>query len=121
MDELDLDELLNDLDDDVRAELASKPDVVDKGHQLDLSDLPIEKRCWYKVRDVVAVVADLKAPRGSASISMPPQQPASTKQLPEGLCKCSMRWGLTSLLSRAMEPSVSSGATSAWPGACALA
>jgi class 3 adenylate cyclase len=60
MEDFDLDELLGDLDDDVRTELASKPEVIDKGHDLDPSDLPIEKRCWYRVTDVIAVVADLK-------------------------------------------------------------
>jgi class 3 adenylate cyclase len=60
MTSVDLSSLLGVLDDNVRAELASTPDVVDKGDDLDLSCLPISARKWHKVSDAVAVVADLK-------------------------------------------------------------
>jgi class 3 adenylate cyclase len=60
MDDFDLDVLLADLDEDVKTELASMPEVVDKGYELDVSTLPIQARRWHKVTDAVAVVADLK-------------------------------------------------------------
>jgi class 3 adenylate cyclase len=60
MTEVDLSALLDDLDDDVRIELASTPEVVDKGHDLDVDYLPITARRWHKLSDAVAVVADLK-------------------------------------------------------------
>src|SRR6266700_6235177 len=52
--------LLGELDDAVRTELASTPEVVDKGDDLDVDDLPITARRWHKLTDAVAVVADLK-------------------------------------------------------------
>jgi class 3 adenylate cyclase len=61
MDDFDLDVLLADLDEDVKTELASMPEVVDKGDDLDVSTLPIQARRWHKVTDAVAVVADLKS------------------------------------------------------------
>jgi hypothetical protein len=61
MTSVDLEDLLNETDDSVRVELSCKPDVLDKGHELDLSKLPIEARRWHKLRDAVAVVADLKS------------------------------------------------------------
>jgi class 3 adenylate cyclase len=60
MTEVDLEALLDDIDADVASELASKPEVVDKGHELDLNTLPIVARKWHKLADAVAVVADLK-------------------------------------------------------------
>ncbi len=60
MTEVDLSILLGDLDEDVRIELASAPEVVDKGHDLDVENLPIKARRWHKLSDAVAVVADLK-------------------------------------------------------------
>ena len=57
---VDLPGLLGDLDGAVRSELASTPEVVDKGDDLDVDDLPIVARRWHKVPDAVAVVADLK-------------------------------------------------------------
>ncbi len=60
MTEIDLKALLGDLDEAVKTELASTPEVVDKGHKLDVNDLPITARRWHKVTDAVAVVADLK-------------------------------------------------------------
>jgi class 3 adenylate cyclase len=60
MTEVDLSGLLGDLDDAVRTELASTPEVVDKGDDLDVDDLPITVRRWHKLADAVAVVADLK-------------------------------------------------------------
>jgi class 3 adenylate cyclase len=60
MTEVDLSGLLGDLDDAVRTELVSTPEVVDKGDNLDVDDLPITVRRWHKLADAVAVVADLK-------------------------------------------------------------
>jgi class 3 adenylate cyclase len=60
MTEVDLSALLGELDEDVRIELASTPEVVDKGHELDVDSLPITARRWHKLADAVAVVADLK-------------------------------------------------------------
>lgn len=56
-----VDELLDALDERVRDELATKPEVVDKGHNLDVSALPIEARKWHRLTEGVAVVADLKS------------------------------------------------------------
>lgn len=61
MEDFDLDQLLDNLDEDVRTELSCKPEVVDKGDDLDVSTLPIQARRWHKVTDAVAVVADLKS------------------------------------------------------------
>jgi class 3 adenylate cyclase len=58
---VDLKSLLEDVDDDVETELACKPEVVDKGHDLDVEGLPIIARKWHKLTDGVAVVADLKS------------------------------------------------------------
>lgn len=60
MTEVDLSGLLGDLDAAVRTELASTPEVVDKGDNLGVDDLPITVRRWHKLTDAVAVVADLK-------------------------------------------------------------
>ena len=57
---VDLKSLLEDVDQDIKTELNSKPQVVDKGHDLDLGNLPIVARKWHKLADAVAVVADLK-------------------------------------------------------------
>jgi hypothetical protein len=57
--EVDLKALLDDIDQDVKTELSCKPEVVDKGHDLDINDLPIVARKWHKLSDAVAVVADL--------------------------------------------------------------
>jgi class 3 adenylate cyclase len=57
---VDLPGLLDELDDAVKTELASTPEVVDKGDHLDVDDLPITARRWHKLTDAVAVVADLK-------------------------------------------------------------
>jgi len=57
---VELEELLSQLRDDVKEELASKPDVADKDDALDVDDLPIKSRTWHKVKDAVAVVSDLK-------------------------------------------------------------
>jgi class 3 adenylate cyclase len=56
-----LDDLLKSLQDRVREEMSKKPDVVDKGHDLDVSALPIEARKWHRLTEGVAVVADLKS------------------------------------------------------------
>jgi class 3 adenylate cyclase len=57
---VDLPGLLGELDDAVKTELASTPEVVDKGDDLDVGNLPITSRRWHKLTDAVAVVADLK-------------------------------------------------------------
>lgn len=58
--DFNLDDLLTNADSHVAGELATSPEVVDVGHDLDLSKVPIQARKWHKVRDVVAVVVDLK-------------------------------------------------------------
>jgi class 3 adenylate cyclase len=58
--EVNLGDLIQDLDQKAKDEFASTPEVVDKGHNLDASALPITARKWHKVTDAVAVVADLK-------------------------------------------------------------
>jgi class 3 adenylate cyclase len=58
--EVDLKALLDDIDQDVATELSCKPEVIDKGDDLDVDDLPIVARKWHKLADAVAVVADLK-------------------------------------------------------------
>ncbi|MFG2369880.1 hypothetical protein ACGFY9_00175 [Streptomyces sp. NPDC048504] len=60
MTEVGLEDLIKDLDQKAKDEFASTPEVVDKGHNLDVSALPITARRWHKVTDAVAVVADLK-------------------------------------------------------------
>ncbi|MEU8394074.1 hypothetical protein AB0C28_02710 [Nonomuraea sp. NPDC048892] len=60
MTEIDLNDLLDVVDETVANELASKPTVVDVGHDLDLNKLPIVARKWHRLKDGVAVVADLK-------------------------------------------------------------
>jgi hypothetical protein len=55
---VDLNDLQDGLASNTKAELASKPDVVDWGGSLDVASLPIEVRRWVKVTEVVAVVAD---------------------------------------------------------------
>jgi class 3 adenylate cyclase len=59
-DQLDLDELLLVLDQAVKTELDSTPDVEEWDGTLDVSKLPITARRWIKVPDLVAVLADLK-------------------------------------------------------------
>jgi hypothetical protein len=82
MTDVNLESLLAEVDGDVTTELASKPDVVDKGHQLDVDDLPIVARRWHKLRDAVAVVADLKSSTQLSwdPINMPPAPRASTRR-----------------------------------------
>jgi class 3 adenylate cyclase len=58
--EVDLSSLLGELGESVKTEMASTPEVIDKGKSLQVDDLPIIARKWHKVSDVVAVVADLK-------------------------------------------------------------
>ncbi|MFB7460038.1 hypothetical protein [Streptomyces sp. NPDC056188] len=60
MTDVKLEDLIEELDQKAKDEFASTPDVVDKGHGLDVSALPITARKWHKVTDAVAVVADLK-------------------------------------------------------------
>lgn len=57
---VELSELLEELDGTVKSELASAPEVVDKGDDLNVEGLPITARRWHKLTDAVAVVVDLK-------------------------------------------------------------
>ncbi len=57
---LELTTLLGALDDRVKAELATKPEILDKGHDLAVNALPIKTRLWHNATEVVAVFADLK-------------------------------------------------------------
>lgn len=57
---VDLEDLLDYVDGAVATELSSKPEVIDKGHDIDINKFPIEARRWHKLTDAVAVVADLK-------------------------------------------------------------
>jgi class 3 adenylate cyclase len=57
---IDLEGLLEGTNEYVRTELKSNPAVLDVGDNLDLSKLPVEKREWAKVDEIVAIVADLK-------------------------------------------------------------
>lgn len=57
---VELNTLLDTLDQHVRTELACKPEVEDRGHELDANALPILARKWHKATEVVAVFADLK-------------------------------------------------------------
>lgn len=60
MENFDLKIVLDNLSASVKTELASKPEVVEKGDSLNVGELPITARKWYRLDDVVAVVADLK-------------------------------------------------------------
>lgn len=55
-----LQDLLDDLSDATKTELASMPEVKDAGITIDVANLPLVARRWIKIDDVVAVVADLK-------------------------------------------------------------
>lgn len=59
-DDFDIKALLSGLAQHVRDELASKPDVVDVGDDLNLDTLAVAARRWARVDEIVAVVADLK-------------------------------------------------------------
>jgi hypothetical protein len=59
-DQVDLDELLQSLDQAVKTELDSTPDVEEWDGTLNVATLPITARKWIKVPDLVAVLADLK-------------------------------------------------------------
>ncbi|KQY46729.1 hypothetical protein [Cellulomonas sp. Root137] len=58
---VDLRALLEDVDDDVKIELANMPEIVERGDDLDVNSLPIKARRWHRADEVVAVVADLKS------------------------------------------------------------
>lgn len=77
---LDLPALLSGLDDKVKSEIASKPDVKDWNGTLDVATLAIEKREWIKVPDVVVVVADLQ---NSTQLGTGGQHDASTASIYE--------------------------------------
>jgi class 3 adenylate cyclase len=55
-----LQELLDSLDTHVKDEMAVNPEIIEKGHELDIEALPISARKWHKLTEGVAVVADLK-------------------------------------------------------------
>lgn len=57
---VDLEQLLEDTNRHVNTELKSNPAVVDVGDDLDLGKLPIARREWARVDEIVVVVADLK-------------------------------------------------------------
>lgn len=62
-----LSELLGVIRDDIDEELKSTPEVVEKSPEsFDVDKLPINKREWHKLDDVVAVAVDLK---GSSKMS----------------------------------------------------
>lgn len=75
---INLEDLLMSSDTHVREELNSMPEVVEV-HDLDLDDdpAPIQARRWYKIDNVVAVVADLKS---STKLSVR-KYPASTASI----------------------------------------
>jgi class 3 adenylate cyclase len=56
-----LSDLLDELEVATKDEFASMPEVIEAGDDLDVGSLPITARKWMKVKDVVAVVADLKS------------------------------------------------------------
>ena len=69
-------ELLAEIDDDIRTELANKPDVKDVAPEaFDAKQLPLGQRLWHRLEDVVAVVVDLK---GSTRLSTGNEHAAST-------------------------------------------
>lgn len=74
-----VDDLLKVLDNRVREEMSKKPEVVDKGHDLDVDALPIAARKWHRLTEGVAVVADLK----SSSRLDVGKHPASTASIYE--------------------------------------
>lgn len=53
--------VLQDAEASIKAELESKPEVIDKGDNLDVTNLPIEARKWHRVAEAFAVVVDLKS------------------------------------------------------------
>lgn len=108
-----LDDVLADADSHVANEMASTPEVVDVGHDLDLTKIPIQARKWHKVSDAVAVVVDLK---GSTQLGLN-KWAASTASIYEAAIRpvvdiMSATAPMTST-SRATASSASSGATSA--------
>jgi class 3 adenylate cyclase len=56
----DLQALLDDLEEHVKGEMAVNPEIVDKGDDLDVDDLPVAARKWHQLSEGVAVMADLK-------------------------------------------------------------
>lgn len=80
MSEVDLKALLDDQDAHVRSEFDTKPEVIEAGLYLDLTDLAIQARTWHKLDDVVAVVADLK---NSSALGTGRQHDASTASIYE--------------------------------------
>ncbi len=58
--DVDLDDLLDDAEGDVKDAIASMPMIVEKGNALDVGALPIDARKWHRVDEVVAVVSDLR-------------------------------------------------------------
>lgn len=61
MTDVKLDDLLGEIQADIDEELASMPDVVEKEpDSFDVEKLPLGKREWHKLDDLVAVAVDLK-------------------------------------------------------------
>ncbi len=60
MTNVDLDDLLDDVDGDVKDAIASMPTIVEKGDSLDVGGLPIDVPRWHRVNEVVAVMSDLR-------------------------------------------------------------
>lgn len=58
---IDVDSFLGSLSGNVKAELASTPEVVDAKEGFTVGDLYLTARRWVKIKDVVSVVADLKS------------------------------------------------------------
>lgn len=58
---IDLENLLDAADQYVADELERMPEVVLKGRDLVVKELPYDERVWHRVDDAVAVVADLKS------------------------------------------------------------
>ena len=67
MSDLNLHHLLASLSTNVKTELASTPDVLDKGHDLDIDTLPIEARRWHRANTHDPRVDTGHAPRYQAT------------------------------------------------------
>jgi class 3 adenylate cyclase len=77
---VDLEPLLQNTNAHVKTELKTAPAVVDVGDDLDLSKLPVAKRQWARVDEIVAIVADLK---DSTKLGTGKQRAASTASIYE--------------------------------------
>ncbi|MFS0885073.1 hypothetical protein [Aeromicrobium sp. 179-A 4D2 NHS] len=76
-----LSDLLDEIADDIKAELANKPEVKDiDPESFDVKNLPIQARRWHRLTDIVAVVVDLK---GSTRLSTGKEHAANTASVYE--------------------------------------